>query len=116
MGSCNQGICDEVMQSALQISSSQTGCFKTSATVLDNQNRWSRIMGLRSVGRWAVGSTRTVATSELSDNFTTPTGLARSQSYYGDVGEVGDTAMLVTFPKFYFFINFVYLTLAKIYF
>ena len=57
------------MQTALQVSSSLTGSFKTSAEVLDNQNRWSHIAGDRSGGRWAVGSTRTaMSASDSSSN------------------------------------------------
>jgi hypothetical protein len=102
MLNCKQGICDEIMQTALQISSSLTGSFKTSAEVLDNQNRWSRIMGVRSIGRWAVGSTRTIVNSESSESLAImPPLLSRSTSYYGDVGEVGDTSMLVNTSFFF---------------
>lgn len=37
-----------------------SGTFRASSEILDVQNRWSRIQGDRSVGRWAVGSTRNV--------------------------------------------------------
>jgi hypothetical protein len=37
--SCRQGQLDEVMQTALQLSSSLTGSLKVSAEILDNQNR-----------------------------------------------------------------------------
>jgi hypothetical protein len=109
--SCKQGILDEVMQTALQVSSSLTGSFKASADILDAQNRWSRIQGDRSVGRWAVGSTRNVATStsasslpELGpglpktplsrDGGTPRPGLQRQHSFDNDVSEVADTGML----------------------
>jgi len=36
------------------------GTFRTSSEILDAQNRWSRIQGERSIGRWAVGSTRNI--------------------------------------------------------
>jgi hypothetical protein len=110
---CKQGILDEVMQTALQVSSSLTGSFKASADILDAQNRWSRIQGDRSVGRWAVGSTRNVATSSSSSalseigpgsfkslsnkdsNDATPRpGLQRQHSFDNDVSEVADTGML----------------------
>ena len=113
LANCRQGILDEVMQTALQVSSSLTGSFKASADILDAQNRWSRIQGDRSVGRWAVGSTRNVATSAstnaLSDASTpmgglmrstpgssdTPKlGLQRQHSFDNDVSESADTGML----------------------
>eukprot|EP00957_Ditylum_brightwellii_P048655 3691898-Ditylum_brightwellii.AAC.1 len=50
---------DQLMQTAVQVSSSVTGSLQSSAEVLDKANRWSRIRGERSIGRWAVGSTRT---------------------------------------------------------
>ena len=116
-----QGITDEVMQTALQVSSSLTGSFKASAEVLDSQNRWSRIKGDRSVGRWAVGSTRTVSNalttsgsssnldasnnnrllvaekSDSSDDEEAPPmrpQLMRQPSWDKQVGEVADTGML----------------------
>lgn len=98
--SCKQGVLDEVMQTALQISSSLTGSMKTSASVLDNQNRWSRIQGSRSCGRWAVGSTRTVGTKDSSDfpddddELPAPPKLMAQTSYNHEVGEVADTGML----------------------
>lgn len=52
---------DKVMQTALQVSASSTGSMRASAEILDAQNRWSRISGSHSVGRYAVASTRTVA-------------------------------------------------------
>ena len=100
MTACKQGVLDEVMQTALQISSSLTGSFKASAEILDSQNRWSRIKGERSGGRWAVGSTRmaTNATSSGTGNNLggvppRPT-LQRETSYDNAVDEVEDTGML----------------------
>jgi hypothetical protein len=61
-----QGVLDTVMQTALQVSSSLTGSLKASAEVLDAQNRWCRIKGLRSCGRWAVGSSRTGGGSDAT--------------------------------------------------
>jgi hypothetical protein len=55
---------------ALQVSSSLTGSLKTSAEILDNQNRWSKIQGKRSIGRWAVGSTRTAVGTAATDDDT----------------------------------------------
>lgn len=119
IGQCRQGILDEVMQTALQVSSSLTGSFKTSADILDVQNRWSRIGGDRSVGRWAVGSTRTAGGSSteqqggegnndesssavvplggsggLGGLMPKPTKIQRQHSYDKSVGEVADNGML----------------------
>ena len=44
------------------------GTFRASSEILDVQNRWSRIQGDRSVGRWAVGSTRNVDIKHSSSN------------------------------------------------
>ena len=66
MNVCRQGTLDEVMQTSLQISSSLTGSMKASASFLDDHNRWSRIQGDRSCGRWAVGSTRTTTVESVS--------------------------------------------------
>lgn len=98
LAGCKQGILDHVMQTALQVSSSITGSFKVSAATMDNQNRWSRIRGDRSIGRWAVGSTRTTITeatssddlSKARDQFS----LKRQISIDNDVGEVVDNGML----------------------
>ena len=85
------------MQTALQVSSSLTGSYRTHADVLDNSNRWSRIMGARSVGRWAVGSRRTInaSTSEgslaaMGDLPPPPSRpkLKRQDSFEAPVGEV----------------------------
>lgn len=102
LGSSRQGILDEVMQTVLQVSSSLTGSFKASAAILDNQNRWSRITGTRSIGRWAVGSTRTTIQNEAAeDNGGMPPmpggglgKLSRQFSYDNAVGEVDDNGML----------------------
>ena len=51
---------DEVLQAALQVSASATGSMRAS-TVVDASNRWSYISGDRSIGRYAVASTRTGA-------------------------------------------------------
>lgn len=92
-----QKVVDEVMQTALQVSSSLTGSLKVSADALDNQNRWSRISGERSVCRWAVGSTRTVASnpsdSNLADQFGSAK-LRRQLSGDKEVGEVVDNGVL----------------------
>jgi hypothetical protein len=113
LSTCRQGVLDEVMQTALQVSSSLTGSFKASADILDAQNRWSRIQGDRSIGRWAVGSTRNIATvsssTGLSDLGASPPmmlgggssksdvpklGLQRQASFDNDVSEIADTGML----------------------
>ena len=89
---------DEVMQTVLQVSSSLTGSLKVSADVLDNQNRWSRVSGERSICRWAVGSTRTVVSSISNANLTQePLGtvaLRRQLSGDKEVGEVVDDGVL----------------------
>ena len=59
-----QGRLDDVMQTALQVSTSATGSLRASAEIVDAANRWSRIRGATSAGRFAVGSTRTVAEAE----------------------------------------------------
>jgi hypothetical protein len=116
-----QGVVDAVMQTALQLSSSLTGSLAVSAEVLDEQNRWSRIQGERSVGRWAVGSTRTTVAASDGDRAAavaaagTPQSeleivegmdlddlppvhampsMKRHNSYHNPVGEVADTGML----------------------
>ena len=61
-----QGHLDRIMQTSLQIASSLTGLFRDNET-LNYNNRWSRIIGPRSVGRWAVGSTRTAASIRFED-------------------------------------------------
>ena len=48
------------MQTALQVSTSSTGSLSASDDQLDDANRWARIAGARSGGRYAVGSTRAV--------------------------------------------------------
>ena len=100
MTKCRQGVCDEVMQTALQVSSSLTGNLNAGAELIDSQNRWSRIVGDRSIGRWAVGSTRTVAAAndaldDKPDGEFNPHKLQRQSSYDNVVGEVGDSSMLV---------------------
>jgi hypothetical protein len=117
LSTCKQGVLDEVMQTALQVSSSLTGSLKASAEVLDSQNRWSRIKGDRSCGRWAVGSSRTVALDTEGDKPNSgkgklaitnggededldvpapskPRRMQRQVSYEKTVGEVDDTGML----------------------
>ncbi len=108
MNHCRQGTLDEVMQTALQVSSSLTGSMKASAASLEDHNRWSRIVGDRSCGRWAVGSTRTSTAITASESTTslsrstdtsTPGGgprpqLNRQQSYDNEVTEVEDTGLL----------------------
>ena len=60
-GTQKQGPIDRVMQTALQVSTSSAGSLRASADVIDAQNRWSRIKGRTSPGRFAVSSTRTIA-------------------------------------------------------
>ena len=49
---------DDVMQTALQVSTSATGSLRASSEIVDAHNRWATISGDRSIGRFAVGSTR----------------------------------------------------------
>jgi hypothetical protein len=84
-----------------QLSSSLTGIFRAGTDVLDVQNRWSRIQGARSCGRWAVGSTRTVEQPKQSSSVVigsvpsaVPPRLQRQVSYDKQVGEVVDNGML----------------------
>ena len=60
-GTQKQGPIDRVMQTALQVSTSSTGSLRVSADVINSQNRWSRIRGRTSPGRFAISSTRTIA-------------------------------------------------------
>ncbi|CAK9002314.1 Calmodulin, partial [Durusdinium trenchii] len=53
-----QGELDRVMQYSLQVSTSTSGSLKSKDDVLSGANRWSRISGVRSLGRYAVSSTR----------------------------------------------------------
>ena len=55
---------DDVMQTSLDISSSMAGAYLTEPK--DHQNRWSKIEGARSVGRFVVASTRTHAAGPIS--------------------------------------------------
>lgn len=116
MNKCRQGTLDLVMQTSLQISSSLTGSMKTSAAILEEHNRWARILGDRSYGRWAVGSTRTTTisstesygtlsfrSSKSSENalgsadLSPPSltrQLVRQKSFDNEVSTVEDTGML----------------------
>jgi hypothetical protein len=64
-----QGELDKVMQATLQVSTSSTGSLRASAEIIDASNRWSRIQGPRSLGRYAVASTRS---AKLKDGPTGP--------------------------------------------
>jgi thiol-disulfide isomerase/thioredoxin len=98
LSTCKQRILDEVMQTALQVSSSLTGSLRVNASSLDNQNRWSRISGDRSVSRWAVGSTRTVSSNLSEGNLNakeqSAVTLRRQLSGDKEVGEVVDNGVL----------------------
>jgi hypothetical protein len=59
-----QGPVDRVMQTALQVSTSSTGSLRASAEIVEVQNRWSKIKGSTSSGRYAVTSTRTIAMND----------------------------------------------------
>ena len=62
-----QGPVDRVMQTALQVSTSSTGSLRASAEIVEVQNRWSKIKGKTSSGRYAVTSTRTIAMEDEED-------------------------------------------------
>ena len=82
---------DEVMQTALEVATSSTGCFRPSKNVMDIKNRWSIIRGPRSRGRFAVGSTRAskvVADGEEEGSQS----LSRQKSV--TLGEIADTGNL----------------------
>jgi len=55
-----QAALDWMMQTALQVSTSSTGSLRASAEIVHAQNRWSRISGPRSCGRFVVSSVRTI--------------------------------------------------------
>lgn len=104
--SCQQGPLDKVMQSALQVATSSTGSYRATGEVVDAHNRWARIAGERSIGRFAVGSTRTVGEDESSvvkklsssvistskDGKGIP--LTRQRSLLSEVAEVPDSGVL----------------------
>ena len=78
---------DDVLQTALQVSTSTTGSLRASSEVVDAHNRWNTIGGSRSVGRFAVGSTRSGGTSG-------PGGMVRTMSAMNAPTDVADTGML----------------------
>ena len=78
---------DLMMQGALQVSTSTTGSLRASSEIVDAHNRWSYISGARSIGRFAVASTRT-GRSRVG------TQLIRTASSDLSPREVGDTAQL----------------------
>ncbi len=90
---CNQGVVDEIMQTALLMSHSITGSLKTDQAKKDNSNIWSRIKGEKSVGRWAVASYRT---NEAKDKKVMPSHmiLERTANKIIQCGEVEDNGRL----------------------
>lgn len=88
---------DEVLQTALQVSSSTTGSLRASAAIVDAANRWSIIAGPHSVGRFAVASTRTVTATEEKDekdDESLKKALTLERHISEEVGEVADTGLL----------------------
>jgi hypothetical protein len=81
-----QASLDWMMQTALQISTSTTGSLRASAAVMDVQNRWSRIAGQRSRGRFVVSSVRTIGVEEHSLD------LHRHQSVESDFSNVPESS------------------------
>ena len=63
-----QAALDWMMQTALQVSTSSTGSLRASAEIVDAQNRWSRITGPRSCGRFVVSSVRTIGVDNSSSS------------------------------------------------
>ena len=78
---------DKVLQSALQVSTSTTGSLRASSEIVDASNRWSYIGGCRSVGRFAVASTRTGTKDNKGK-------LKRQASWSSVPQEVADTSQL----------------------
>eukprot|EP00457_Paulinella_chromatophora_P000002 gb/GEZN01000002.1/.p1 GENE.gb/GEZN01000002.1/~~gb/GEZN01000002.1/.p1 ORF type:complete len:6816 (+),score=1425.09 gb/GEZN01000002.1/:114-20561(+) len=89
-GELSQGSLDAVLQEVLQVSSSTTGALRASAEVVDANNKWSRIAGPRSFGRYAVGATRSVGSEESKD--AVAEGDASQAVTSGAEGEGGGTA------------------------
>jgi thiol-disulfide isomerase/thioredoxin len=91
---------DDVLQTALQVSSSTTGSLRASAAIVDAANRWSIIAGPHSVGRFAVASTRTVVTTEKEEgdkkDDEPPSKALQLERHLSDeiVGSVADTGLL----------------------
>ena len=75
-----QSSLDWMMQTALQISSSSTGSLSASAEIVDAQNRWSRIAGPRSCGRFVVSSVRSIGVDGDGDITAGMDELRRQQS------------------------------------
>jgi len=117
-----QGDLDRVMQHSLQVSTSTSGSLGTTDDFLSASNRWSRISGIRSIGRYAVSSTRiasgpskddeknpklspVAATPKLDDDDTDSEAggpiakspsrikLLREHSFNNQVGEISDQEM-----------------------
>ena len=93
--SMSQGPLDLVLQTSLQVSTSSAGVLQR-RVVVDSQNRWSRIAGTRSRGRFAVASTRsgvTPATKAIAGSPPRPQ-LKRQNSWDRAVGEVSESAFV----------------------
>ena len=80
---------DEVLQTALQVSTSSTGSLRASSDVVDAHNRWGYIQGDRSCGRYVVASTRTKSGGDEG-----PSRLVRTASGNQQPLEVADTGLL----------------------
>lgn len=99
--SMSQGPLDLVLQTSLQVSTSSAGVLQR-RVVVDSQNRWSRIAGHRSRGRFAVASTRsgvspaTGASAATKDGagLPPPPRLQRQTSWDREVGEVSESAFV----------------------
>jgi len=93
-----QGDLDAVMQHALVTATSSGGGLGSEDDELlgdGSLNRWSRVAGVRSVGRYAVGSNRLRAAVESNSSEGLPTlRLMRENSFGRRVAEIADSEML----------------------
>jgi len=90
----SQGPLDTCLQSSLQVATSTTGSLRAAGQIVEAHNRWARIAGDRCVGRFAVGSTRTVAEADQQQQQPAIAMLTRQRSNLFEVGEVADSGML----------------------
>jgi len=90
MSNCRQGALDAVMQTAFVVSSSSTGDLKPTDSISVDENRWSKIRGDRSFGRFAIDFSRPTPTATSSAMTITDT-YERYKTENNAVGEVDDT-------------------------
>ena len=100
-----QGTLDEVLQTAMQVSSSTTGSMHMIKDNITGSNRWARIAGPG--GRYAVSSTRKIDAKSGTDiekegsldkddsqSLPPPRAVTRSSSMFSTVGVVADSTVL----------------------